>query len=364
MEDYFTSEEEEEEEEEEEGTSIPSAEGLNEGWLEQKKRADNLAGDVEVDLSGYTCIAAKEMSDGDGRDVLQAATHHAREATRLILLAAQSGCHRRQELLRAKAQAMARLHMDLQALVKTTLPMVERGEAAMREAVDPLFGAAVNLLSYAELSRCSAVSRSWRRVLHNAFKSLHILSLRGFTSVTGADVLRALARTPDNLKLVDLSGCSGISARGMGDILHHIAVKCAGVTEIDVSACREEAVLRAVAIRARAVYDVESALDLYARLKSDGQRCPLSKLRSILNSTRPHLVFDTEDAPFCPKEKDIKKNFTWTTTWDALFRAVQRVLPGRPMDDVVLLLTLSFTNRGRYCFKSEQPPSASAYGRG
>jgi hypothetical protein len=55
---------------------------------------------------------------------------------------------------------MARLHMDLQALVKTTLPMVERGEAAMREAVDPLFGTAVNLLSYAELSRCSAVSRS------------------------------------------------------------------------------------------------------------------------------------------------------------------------------------------------------------
>jgi hypothetical protein len=134
----------------------------------------------------------------------------------------------------------------------------------------------------------------------------------------------------------------------MGDILHHIAVKCAGVTEIDVSACREEAVLRAVAIRARAVYDVESALDLYARLKSDGQRCPLSKLRSMLNSTRPHLVFDTEDAPFCPKEKDIKKNFTWTTTWDALFRAVQRVLSGRPMDDVVLLLAVSFTNRGRF----------------
>ena len=147
---------------------------------------------MEVDLSGYTCIAAKEMSDGDGRDVLQAATHYAREATRLIVLGAQSEFHRRQELLRAKAQAMARLHMDLQALVKTTLPMVERGEAALREAVDPLFGTAVNLLSYAEVSRCSAVSRSWRQVLqvlYNAFKSLHILSLRGFTSVTGADVL-------------------------------------------------------------------------------------------------------------------------------------------------------------------------------
>jgi hypothetical protein len=102
----------EEEEEEEEAKETSLAEGLNERWLEQKKRAETerLAGDVEVDLSGYTCIAAKEMSDGDGRDVLQAATHHAREATRLILLAAQSGCHRRQELLRAKAQAMARLH--------------------------------------------------------------------------------------------------------------------------------------------------------------------------------------------------------------------------------------------------------------
>ena len=159
--------------------------------------------------------------------------------------------------------------------------------------------------------------------MHNAFESLHILPLRGFTSVTGADVLRALARTPDNLKWVDLSGCSGISARCMGDILHHIAVKCAGVTEIDVSACREKAILRAVAIRARAVYDVESALEVYVHLKSDAQHWPLSKLRSLLDSTRPHLVFVTEDELFCPKEKDIKKHFKWTTTTDALFRAVQ-----------------------------------------
>jgi hypothetical protein len=177
-EEHEVDDEEEEEEEEEEETrmtgvveGIPSAasgqvtrnsrRNNDEGWLEQKKRAEKemLAGDVEVDLSGYKCIAAKEMSDGDCRDVLQAATHHAREATRLIVLAAQSGCHRRQELLRAKSQAVAHLHVNLQALVKTNLLMVERGEAALRETVDPLFGTAVNLLSYAELSGCSAVSR-------------------------------------------------------------------------------------------------------------------------------------------------------------------------------------------------------------
>jgi hypothetical protein len=71
------------------------------------------------------------------------------------------------------------------------------------------------------------------------------------------------------------------------------------------------------------VYDVESALEVYVHLKSDAQHWPLSKLRSLLDSTRPHLVFVTEDELFCPKEKDIKKHFKWTTTTDALFRAVQ-----------------------------------------
>jgi hypothetical protein len=49
----------------------------------------------------------------------------------------------------------------------------------------------------------------------------------------------------------------------MENILQYMAEKCSFVIEVDVTACSNEAVLRAVAIRARAVCGVHSALDLY-----------------------------------------------------------------------------------------------------
>ena len=79
----------------------------------------------------------------------------------------------------------------------------------------------------------------------------------------------ALVRvTSENLKRIDLSGCHNISASGMEDILQYMTETCSSVKEVDVTACSNAAVLRAVAIRGRAVCEVHSPLDLYTRLKS------------------------------------------------------------------------------------------------
>jgi hypothetical protein len=74
----------------------------------------------------------------------------------------------------------------------------------------------------------------------------------------------ALSRVAsENLRLVSLSGCHNMSAGGVEEILQYISVTCSSVKEIDVTACSSEAVLRAVAVRARAACGVLSALDLY-----------------------------------------------------------------------------------------------------
>ena len=233
----------------------------------------------------------------------------------------------------------------------------------------------LNLLSFAELSRCCAVSRRWRTALINehlqmlpvlsfngvnarwgqhgghargrggsrarvrggycgpqvGFGSLAPLTARGpgcIRDVTGADVLLALERvSSENLKTVDLSGCQGISARSMEDILQHIATRCANVKEVDVTGCCEEGVLMALAVRARVVCGVNTAQDLYARLKAlqeGGARCPLSNLRSLVaaSSKSPHLVFGSNFVPDA----------------NALFQSVAR----GAVFDVALLLTVSF----------------------
>ena len=126
---------------------------------------------------------------------------------------------------------------------------------------------------FAEVSRLGVVSRNWRTVVLKSLKTATQLDLSGFAeSVRDEDVRLALVRvTSENLKRVDLSGCHNISAGGMEDILQYIAT-CSGVKEVDVTACSNEAVVRAVAIRARAVCGVHSALDLYTHLKISG--CP------------------------------------------------------------------------------------------
>jgi len=163
---------------------------------------------------------------------------------------------------------------------------------------------------FAEVSRLAVVSRNWRTLAHKSLKTAPWLDLSGFAeSVTDGVVRLALSRVAsENLKQVDLSFCHKISAGGMEDILH---MTCSGVKEVDVTACSNEAVLRAVAIRARAVCRVHSALDLYTKINAlevhaeeieeeqeDSKRYPFSNLSSLLlNASAPLLLFDPELAP-------------------------------------------------------------------
>ncbi len=96
--------------------------------------------------------------------------------------------------------------------------------------------------------------------------TLPILSF-GKGGVADADVLCSLNRVAsENLREVDLSGCRKISASGMENILRICAEKCSGLLEVNITACSKESILRAMAIRARAVCDADSALELYQKL--------------------------------------------------------------------------------------------------
>jgi hypothetical protein len=135
------------------------------------------------------------------------------------------------------------------------------------------------------------------------------------------------------LRLVNLSGCHNISAGGMEatycmDVLQYVAEHCSGVKEVDVTACTNETVLRAVATRARAALGAPLALDLFALLRSMGEvgkRCSFSNLRSLLlsdTSSPPLLLFDRGLVP--------RKN--------ALLQAAAH----GTAPEVVILLSLSF----------------------
>jgi hypothetical protein len=136
----------------------------------------------------------------------------------------------------------------------------------VEDVLEPLFAFFAADRPFAEVSRLAAVSRNWRTACLKSLKTATQLNMSGFAeSVRDEDVRLALVRvTSENLKRVDLSFCHNISAGGMEDILQYMAEKC-GVKEVDVTACSKDAVLRVVAIRARAVCGVHSALDLYIR---------------------------------------------------------------------------------------------------
>ena len=129
--------------------------------------------------------------------------------------------------------------------------------------MEPLLAFLAASRTFAEVSRLAVVSKTWRRVSLHALKMAPQLILSGFPESTDREVRLALSRVAsENLKQVDLSFCHKISAGGMEDILQYMAETCSSVKEVDVTACSNEAVLRAVAIRARAVCGVHSALDL------------------------------------------------------------------------------------------------------
>jgi hypothetical protein len=193
------------------------------------------------------------------------------------------------------------------------------------EVLEPLLAFLAADRPFAEVSRLAVVSKTWRRVSRNSLKTAHRLNLSGFAEyVTDGVVRLALVRVAsENLRVVNLSGCHNISPGGMEDILQYICGTCCGVKEVDVTACSNETILRAVATRARAAL-APSALDLFALLRSGegGKRYSLSNLCSLLLASPPLLLFDPALAP--------RKN--------ALFQAAAH----GTAPDVAMLLSLSF----------------------
>ena len=170
------------------------------------------------------------------------------------------------------------------------------------EVLEPLLAFLAADRPFAEVSRLAVVSKTWRRVSLNALKTAPQLILSGFPQSTDRDVRLALSRVAsENLNRIDLSGCHNISADGIQDILQ--SMTCSGVKEVDLTACSNETVLRAVATRARAALGAGpaplAALDLFALLRSLGEegKCyAFSNLGSLLPST-PFLPFDQALAP-------------------------------------------------------------------
>jgi hypothetical protein len=171
--------------------------------------------------------------------------------------------------------------VELDSLVSLCLQEqddVHNGAAESGDAVsyccEPFFAWMVidavqlKLVSFADLSRCCAVSRPWRMsLLNDYFPMLSILSFDKQSEAKEADVLRALGRVKSpHLRLVDLKGCCKISASGMEDILRFVD-SCGGVKEVDITACSAEAVLRAVAVGTQTVCGLDSPLELYKYLK-------------------------------------------------------------------------------------------------
>jgi hypothetical protein len=213
----------------------------------------------------------------------------------------------------------------------------------LEEVLEPLFAFFATDRPFAEVSRLAVVSRNWKLATLNVLKTSTQLSLSGFAeSVRDEDVRLALVRvTSENLKRVDLSFCHNISAGCMEHILQSMTCSSVSVKEVDVTACSNEAVLRAVAIRARAVCGVHSALDLYTHLKSlevhaeeveqdeeeqeYWKRHPFSYISRLLQASTPLLLFDPVLAP--------RK--------DALFQAAAHGTGS----DVAMLLSLSFAVR-------------------
>jgi len=128
----------------------------------------------------------------------------------------------------------------------------------------------LGLLPLCALLRCSRVSRRWREAVRCALPTLRALDFRGSEArLTGPDVLAVLGRVAGaNLTTVDLAHCRRLGAADVGQILACVAATCPGVAEIDVTGCRNRAILRAVAVRARDALAAASPLDLYVLLEA------------------------------------------------------------------------------------------------
>ena len=147
------------------------------------------------------------------------------------------------------------------------------------------------ILSLSCLMLWRVVSLGWREKIHKSLPLLRGVSFH--VCVTGEDVLRALGLIAGGkLQVVGLALCRGLSARDIEKILKLLDATCPGVREVDITACSDEVILRALSVRALSTLGA-SPLHVHARLlelAAGTARCPFDAFLNALEA--PRLLFD------------------------------------------------------------------------
>ena len=147
------------------------------------------------------------------------------------------------------------------------------------------------------LLRARGVSRAWREAID---KALPLLARIAFpVHVTGPDVVAVLMRAAGtSLKTVCFEGCRQLSGADIGCIIQCLA-RCPAVMEVNITGCREEVIVRALAVGAKKAVGAISPADLRALLleQAEGEgeyRCPRGRLVELLH---PRLLLSQDFAP-------------------------------------------------------------------
>ena len=150
--------------------------------------------------------------------------------------------------------------------------------------------------------RCRVVCVFWRSAVEEALPLRAYLDLRPYrANVTGDDVLRALSWMRGGvLRGVNLGGCKRITAGDMARVVYFLDQECRGMRELDVTGCEPDAVLSAVAVRARSCFGTKTPAQLCSMVKTlnaeaGEDRCSLEHLLPHLR--QPCIILDAKLDP-------------------------------------------------------------------
>jgi hypothetical protein len=162
------------------------------------------------------------------------------------------------------------------------------------------------LVDFVFLIRWCRVSREWMDALKRAVRLMQQVSLPG--GVTGEEALRALGLVAGgNINIIDLRGCSLISAEHMASIVALVREECPGAMEINIEGCSDWAVVRAVAECVAETFGISTPRELYQRIKEmgNGERCVFPRLLEHLQEgPGPRLALDPEFKPEAEPQSD------------------------------------------------------------
>ena len=162
------------------------------------------------------------------------------------------------------------------------------------------------LVDFVFLIRWCLVSREWMDALKRALRLLRQVSFP--VGVTGEDVLRAMGLVAGgNINIVDLRGCSLISAEHMAWIVVLVREKCQGATEVNIEGCSDWPVVRAVAECLAETFGISSSRELYQCIKEmgNGERCAFPLLLGRLQEgPGPRLALDPEFKPEAEPQRE------------------------------------------------------------